>query len=131
MSYSAGHKNLINIKEYIDKPYVGMSYENALNSDLPFLLIIAKPDNAFMLTKFFPIAEMVYNDFKDEYNFCIINAKVKENDDLVYFFSPEKMPATYIIDTQNETYTYIDRKYYNKRDIKKILTKFKNGTLFY
>ncbi len=131
ISHSSEIKNKINILDYIDTPFVGMPYNEALNSEAPFILILAKPDNAFMLTKFFPIAKTVYKDFKGEYNFCILNAKIKENEELVSFFAPDKYPAAYIIDTQNRTYTYIDRKYYNKKDIKKILTKFKDKTLFY
>ena len=129
--YSSENSNKIKIKDYLNTPYIGIPYNEALERELPFLLILARPDNAFMLTKFFPIAETVYNDFKGEYNFCIINAKIKENEEIVNFFNPEKYPATYIIDTQERTYTYIDKKYYNKKDIKKILTKFKDKTLFY
>ena len=116
--------------EYINKPYVGMAYNDALDNELPFLLIFARPSNAILLTKLLPIAQMVYDDFKGQYNFCIINVKIKENYEIYKFFDPPKLPAVYIIDTQNKTYTYIEKKYYNKNDIRNILTKFKNGTLF-
>ena len=119
-----------NIYDYIDKPYVGMSYGEALKSELPCLLIFAKPSNIVVLAKLFPIIEMVYDEFQGQYNYCIINAKVNDNEELIKFYSPKKYPALYIIDTQNRTYTLIEKKYYNKRDIKEILTRFKNGTLF-
>ena len=127
--YSDNIKN-INIKEYVNKPYIGMQFDEALNNELPLIVIFAKPENAFMLAKLIPIAEMVYKDFKGEYNFSIINAKIEENSNLIKFFNPPKFPALYLIDTQNYTYTYIDKKYYNKRDVKEILTKFRDGVLF-
>lgn len=119
-----------NIYDYVDKPYYGTPYEEALKKELPFLLIFAKPSNIVVLAKLFPIIEMVYDEFQGQYNYCIINAKINDNEDLVKFYAPKKYPALYIIDTQNRTYTLIEKKYYNKRDIKEILTRFKNGTLF-
>ena len=119
-----------NIGEYINKPYVGMEYNYALTQDLPLLLIFASPNNITSLARLFPIAEMVYKEFKGQYNFCIINTKIEENENLIEFFSPEKLPALYIIDTNEKTYTYIPKKYYKKHEMKELLTDFKNGTLF-
>ena len=119
-----------NIYDYIDKPYVGTEYNEALKSEQPLLLIFAKPSNIVVLAKLFPIIEMVYDEFQGQYNYCVINAKIKDNEELVNFYNPKKFPALYLIDTQNKTYTLIEKKYYNKRDIKKILTRFKDGTLF-
>ena len=118
------------IQDYADKPYVGMEYEKALQRELPLLLIFAKPSNIIVLAKLFPIIEMVYDEFQGQYNYCVINAKIDENKDLVNFYSPKKYPALYIINTQERTYTLIEKKYYNKRDIKEILIRFKDGTLF-
>lgn len=114
----------VNINEYINKPYVGMEYYQALNQNLPFLLIFANPKNVVSIGKLAPIAQMVYNEFKGQYNFCIINTKIKKNDDIVSFFNPQKLPALYIIDTKAKTYTFIDKKYYKKRELREILTKF-------
>lgn len=119
-----------NIYDYVDKPYVGMQYNEAIHSKLPLLLIFAKPSNIVVLAKLFPIIEMVYDEFQGQYNYCAINVKIDENEELVNFYSPKKFPALYLIDTQNKTYTLIEKKYYNKRDIREILTRFKNGTLF-
>lgn len=119
-----------NINEYLDKSYIGMPYNQALNQDLPFLLVFANANNLVSFAKLAPIGEMVYNEFKGQYNFCVINTKKKENRDLVEFFNPKKLPALYIIDTQEQTYTLIEKKYYKKREMREILTKFKNGTLF-
>lgn len=122
--------NATNFWEYAQKPYVGMAYSEALSQELPFLLIFAEPKNIVVLSKLMPLVEMVYNDFKGQYNFCIINTSIEENDELVKFFNPKKLPALYLIDTHKRTYTLIEKKYYNKHALKNILTKFKNGTLF-
>lgn len=114
----------VNINEYINKPYIGMEYYQALEQDLPFLLIFANPNNIIALSKLLPIGQMVYDEFKGKYNFCIINTKIKKNDDIISFFNPKKLPALYIIDTKARTYTFIDKKYYKKRELKEILTKF-------
>lgn len=119
-----------NIDEYLNKSYIGMPYEQALEQKIPFLLIFANPNNLVSFAKLAPIGEMVYNEFKGQYNFCIINAKKRENKELVKFFNPQKLPALYIIDTQAQTYTLIEKKYYKKREMREILTRFKNGTLF-
>ncbi len=119
-----------NINEYLDKSYIGMPYNQALKQDIPFLLVFANANNLVSFAKLAPIGEMVYNEFKGQYNFCVINTKKKENRDLVEFFNPKKLPALYIIDTQEQTYTLIEKKYYKKREMREILTKFKNGTLF-
>lgn len=119
-----------NVSEYLDKSYIGMSYNQALKQDIPFLLVFANANNLVSFAKLAPIGEMVYNEFKGQYNFCVINTKKKENRDLVKFFNPKKLPALYIIDTQEQTYTLIEKKYYKKREMREILTKFKNGTLF-
>lgn len=122
--------NSASISDYIDKPYAGMAYSVALKQDIPFLLIFAEPSNAIVLLRLIPLVNMVYNDYKGLYNFCIINTSIEENNELVKFFAPKKLPALYLIDTKNMTYTLIESKYYNKNDLNKILTEFRNGTLF-
>ena len=59
----------VNINEYINKPYIGMEYYQALEQDLPFLLIFANPNNIIALSKLLPIGQMVYDEFKGKYNF--------------------------------------------------------------
>ena len=122
--------NSASISDYIDKPYAGMAYSVALKQDIPFLLIFAEPSNAIILHRLMPLVNMVYNDYKGLYNFCIINTSIEENNELVKFFAPKKLPALYLIDTKNMTYTLIESKYYNKNALNKILTEFRNGTLF-
>lgn len=119
-----------NIDEYLGKSYIGLPYNSAIEKDLPFLLIFANPNDIVSLAKLSSVGEMVYKEFKGQYNFCIINVKVKENKELTASFAPQKLPALYIIDPKEYTYTFIDNKYYKKRELREILTKFKNGTLF-
>ena len=119
-----------NINVYLNKPYIGMSYEQALDKEIPFLLIFANPKDIYTAIRLAPIGEMVYEDFNGKYNFCIINIKKKENKNLIKFYSPQRYPALYIIDTQNKTYTNIEKRYFRKNALRKILTKFLDGTLF-
>lgn len=121
--------NATNFWEYAQKPYVGMAYSEALNQELPFLLIFAEPKNIVVLSKLMPLVNMVYNDYKGLYNFCIINTSAEENNELVNYFAPKKLPALYLIDTQNMTYTLIESKYYNKNALNRILKEFKKETL--
>lgn len=118
------------IDKYLNKPYIGMPFEKAMEGDIPFLLVMGNAGNIFLLTKFAPIGEMVYEEFKDKYNFCIINTKIEENKELIEFFNPKKQPTLYIVNPNEGNYTLIKNKYYNKRQLRKILTKYLNGTLF-
>ena len=120
----------INIDDYLNKPYIGMQYEKAMQEDIPFLLVMGNSGNIFLLTKLAPIGEMVYKEFKDKYNFCIINTKSEENSELIKFFNPKRLPALYIINPKEASFTFIKNKYHNKRQLRKILTKYAEGTLF-
>lgn len=119
-----------NIDEYLNKPYIGMPFEDAMNKDIPFLLVMGNASNIILFTKLAPIGEMVYEEFKGKYNFCIINTKIESNSELVEFFAPKKQPALYIINPKENSFTFIKNRYYNKRQLRKILTKYLNGTLF-
>ena len=77
--------------------------------------------------KMVPIAEIIYKEFKNSYNFCIINTKKEENEYIINYFNPKKLPIMYIIDPNTMLYEYIPRKYYNKKDLKIILTNKKGG----
>ena len=125
---SMGGENPKNIEEYINKPYIGMQYEQALQEDLPFILMFANPNNVIYLPKYFSIGEMVYNEFKGQYNFCIINTKIKQNKYLTEGFNVKKQPAVFLINTQRQTFIKVDRKNFNKKDLREILIEFKNRT---
>lgn len=121
-----------NMEEFLNKPYYVKSFDTALNEDKPFLLVLANSKYINTIFKFIPLGEMVDKDFGSDFNFCIINTKIPENDYLVEYFKPNdiKQPALYIVDTQRNKFSYIDKKYYNKNALKKILTKYLNGELF-
>ncbi len=128
--FTCQQANSENISDYINKPYAGMAYSVALKQDIPFLLIFAEPSNAIVLFRLMPLVNMVYNNYKGLYNFCIINTSIEENNELVNYFAPKKLPALYLIDTKNMTYTLIESKYYNKNALNKILKGFKKETLY-
>ncbi len=113
----------ININEYLNKPYLGIPYEQGLSQELPFILVFANSRDIFSIIKMAPIGEMIYEEFKGKYNFCILNTKIEENKELYNSFGiDEKLPVMLVIDTKNMTYYKINKKYYNKEDLKEILT---------
>jgi hypothetical protein len=119
------------INEYLNMPYIGLTYNQAMSQELPFLLIFASPRDLPSAIRFYSIGEMVYNEFKGQYNFCVVNTKINnDTTSLEKIFNVEKEPAMFIIDTKERTYTLIDKKYYKKNELREILTRFKNGTLF-
>ena len=122
--------NLIqyDVKSYINKSQIGMPYWSALKQKTPFLLVFANSNNIFSLVKLAPIGQMVYEEFKGRYNFCILNTKFQENQDFSKLFNVKEEPALFIINTQEKTYTYIDKKYYNKKKIKQILEIYTQNT---
>ena len=119
--------NEIKVTEYLDKSYIGISYIDAFNDKIPFVLILVNPNDIFLIMKMVPIAEIIYKEFKNSYNFCIINTKKEENEYIINYFNPKKLPIMYIIDPNTMLYEYIPRKYYNKKDLKIILTNKKGG----
>lgn len=112
----------LNIREYLNKPYIGISYEQGITQNLPFILVFANSRDVFSVIKMAPIGEMVYEEFKGKYNFCILNTKIKENKELFEAFGiDEKLPLMLVINPQTQTFYQINRKYYNKKDLKEIL----------
>ena len=71
---------------------------------------------------------MVYEEFKGKYNFCILNTRYKENEDFAKLFNVEEEPALFIINTKTKTYTFVDKKYYNKRKLRNILNIYSSQT---
>ncbi len=113
----------LNINEYLNKPYLGMPYEQGLRQELPLILVFANSRDIFSVIKMAPIGEMIYEEFKGKYNFCILNTKIEENKELFEAFNiDEKLPVMLVIDTKAMTYYQINKKYYNKEDLKEILT---------
>ncbi len=112
----------LNIKEYLNKPYIGVPYEQGITQNLPFILVFANSRDIFSVIKMAPIGEMIYDEFKGKYNFCILNTKIEENEKLYDAFGiDEKLPVMLVINPQTQTFYQINREYYNKRDLKEIL----------
>lgn len=115
----------VNIDEYLNKSYIGVSYEEGMNSNLPFLIVFANSNDVFKLMRFAPIGEMVYNEFNGKYNFCIVNTKYRENRDFYNAFGlQEKPPVMLIINPQTKSFYLINKKYYTKNALKPILDEF-------
>ncbi len=112
------------LNSYLNKQSLGMPYWKALEQNIPFLLIFANSDNLFSLIKLAPIAQMVYDEYQNKYNFCILNTKYQENKDFAKLFDIYEIPALIIIDTKTKTYSYVEKKYYNQRKIRQILNYF-------
>lgn len=107
--------------DYSNIPYVGTEINKALNGNLPFVLVIADPNDKTSIIKYFPIGKMVYTEFNTQYDFCIINANVEENKEYVDFFKPDGLPEVYVVNPQKNIFGKIDNKYHNSEDIKRIL----------
>ena len=120
------------LDEFLNRPYYGKSFEDAVNRQKPFLLVMGNTKYAHSMVRFVPIGEMVDKEFGQDFNFCIINTKMPENDELVQYFNPPnpKQPALYIVDTQKNMFVYVQKKYYNKYSLRKVLKKYLNGELF-
>lgn len=112
----------------IDIPYFSMSFDEAMNRDIPFLLVFATSKNPASIIRFLPLGEMIYKNFDKDFNFSIINTKFEEeNGRIIEFFAPKTLPAVYIVDSKNSKYLYVDEKYYNTSDMKDILNKYRTG----
>ena len=79
-----------------------------------------------------PFEDKVYDYIKENKKNNVlyrVTPYFEENNELVNYFAPKKLPALYLIDTQNMTYTLIESKYYNKNALNRILKEFKKETL--
>ncbi len=112
----------INVNDYLNKPYIGISYEKGLTQEIPFILVFANSKDVFSIMKLLPIGEMVYDEFKGKYNFCILNTKIQENEELFNAFKiDERLPVMVVINPKTQTFYQIDKKHFNKKDLRKIL----------
>lgn len=120
----------VNIKEYLNRPYLVKSFDDALNGNKPFLLVLASSKDMGNIIKFIPVGEMVDKEFGKDFDFCIINTEMEENSMLIEFFKPKSIPALYIVDTNKDKFLYVNEKYYSKNSLRHILKKYLNGKLF-
>lgn len=110
------------IDKYSTKPYVGTEINDAMRDSIPFVLVIADPDDKISIMKYIPIGKMVYTKFYKKYNFCILNYNSNENEEYLNFFKPTNLPAVYVVTPKEMVYAKIQKKYHNSRDMKRILT---------
>lgn len=112
----------------IHKPYISMSFEDAMKKQLPFLLVFASSKKPATFIRFLPIGKMVYLNFAKDFNFSLINVEFpNENGELIEFFQPQTLPAVYIVDPMSLKFLYIDSQYYTSSSLKSILTEYKKG----
>lgn len=109
------------LSEYTQMPYVGTEINKAVNGNLPFVLIIADPNNHGAIIRYFSIGKMIYREFKNKYDFCILNADSEENKEYIEFFKPETLPEVYIVIPQQNSFGKVDKKYHNTNDMHRIL----------
>ena len=109
------------LEDYTKYPYIGTEINKAVNGNLPFVLVIADPNDKTSIIKYFPIGKMVYQEFKNEYDFCILNAEAEENKEYIEFFKPEELPEVYVVNPLQNSFGKIDKKYHNTYDMRRIL----------
>ena len=114
------------LKEYTQMPYVGTEITKAVNGDLPFVLIIADPDNRSAIFRYFSIGKMIYKEFENKYDFCILNADSEENREYIEFFKPETLPEVYVVVPEKNAFGKVDKKYHNSNDMRRILRNMLN-----
>ena len=109
------------LKEYTQMPYVGTEITKAVNGNIPFVLIIADPNNHGAIIRYFSIGKMIYREFENKYDFCILNADSEENREYIEFFKPETLPEVYIVVPEKNAFGKVDKKYHNSNDMRRIL----------
>lgn len=116
------------LSDYKKMPYIGTELTKAVNGQLPFVLIIADPNNHFAIIRYYSIGKMVYREFENKYDFCILNANIQENQEYIEFFKAKDLPAIYIVTPKQNTFARIDKKYHNTNDIRRILNNVLEST---
>ena len=114
----------IPFSEYINKPYIGMSYNKALHSTRPFLLIFASNNNVNLIPQLLPIAQFVYNNYYHYYNFSILNVEKENNAHLANLYKVKTLPTAFIVDPKSKTFIKINPKHYNIKDLDYILNNY-------
>jgi hypothetical protein len=112
------------IREYLDRPYVGMNYHDALRADRPFALVFADPKDIFSILRFAPAGEMLVKEFDGKYNAAILSVKDDYNKRLAEAFHAKRLPALYLIDTKTQTYMAVNSRDYTPNKLRIILNDY-------
>lgn len=115
--------------DYLDRDYVGVPFEQALNSNKPTMLIFASSKDIGSLFQILPIGKFIYKEYKNDFNFTILNTDKIVNTVWIRTFAPAEFPALYIVDADARSYIFIDKRNYKKKALKKIIEEYKKGTL--
>ena len=114
------------LKEYTQMSYVGTEITKAVNGNIPFVLIIADPNDKSAIFRYFSIGKMIYKEFENKYDFCILNADSAENQEYIDFFNVRELPEVYIVDPRQNTFAHVNKKYHNSNDMRRILRNILN-----
>lgn len=74
-----------------------ITYEQAMKSDKPFLLVFYA-DWCTYCQRLTPKIMRMQQEFKDYYNFALLNTDVKSNQKVFYDYGVNSYPSVYIID---------------------------------
>lgn len=97
-SFPCFANNNINFFSYLNADYVGVSYQDALKSNKPFLLIFANPKDIFLIAKLVPVGREIYNKYNNNINFCILNFYKPANSENIKYYKVKSPPALFVVD---------------------------------
>lgn len=108
----------------IKKEYAGVPYEQTINSTKPSVLVFVTSNDILTILNLYPIIEYIYKEYKNDYNFTIINTAHDNNKELIRKFNLPRLPAIYIKGAKDKNFTFIERRYYRRKALKRILNEY-------
>lgn len=93
-----------------------LSLDEAMNSDKPSLVLIYT-DWCTYCVRFMPKFKSLYNAYKNDYNFVLVNADYPQYESFLKELGLTGFPTVYIIDPKIDNRVYISNGYYS--DVKK------------
>ena len=102
---------------------IGISYEEAVNSDKPFLLLFHS-DNCYYCKRFMPSFENLSKELNDKYNFVVINTNDARYTQLYSGYNVYAVPDLMIISPKTDKAEKVPSSMYsNYPYLKNYLTK--------
>lgn len=102
---------------YLSADYVGTPYHKAALNKRPFLLIFATPKDPFLILRLLPTGKLVYDKYRDKYDFCITNFDSKANEHLVNAYNVTSLPVMYIVDPYYRTAYRVNQKCFDNQEL--------------